>query len=364
MREKYRFQIRPQYLDLVHSLLAAGTNPSMKGSVLIGDVGDENYRRIRELQQEMQEKNGQELFAGWEIDRSYSAEEIDDAELFLIKIPFTHLAAEEYGTQYLEEEAIHLKQGHDDIKEVGERFTAFGKFPTIAMEQTSLLRLPVNKLSVRKDLIRIWGGELIVSERFAALAQHSAFTGGMLFPVLNARGESTSLFLSLTDCAAGIELISVAEAKGVKPNDLQFWHWLYGSAPKSLVAELAEQQKVSRERNNTKRSSKTQFAQLVVQSNPLEISGECCFGDSAFDIHLSGRQKGASDEIAGSRLISPLSILKASWDGSDFCQTKVLVTRRLGLFRPHPLLVVSKGVLKSMIRVGMKGFDFEIVSLV
>ena len=104
------------------------------------------------------------------------------------------------------------------------------------------------------------------------------------------------------------------------------------------------------------RSLKTQFAQLVVQSSPLETSEDCCFGDNVFNVQLSGRQKCASEEIAGNRLISPLSILKASWDGSDFCQTQVLVTRRFGLFRPHPLFVVSKGILKSMLQDGMKGF--------
>jgi hypothetical protein len=364
MREEYRFQIRPDYHSLVHALLAVGTYSSMKGPVLIGEVGDENYRRIRELQKKLQERNGQELLAGWEINRSYSTEEIDDAELFLIRIPFTHLAAEEYGTKYVEEGYLHSERGQDRLKEDPELRAGLGKVPTKGIEQTGLLRLPVSQLSTRKDLIRIWGGEMIVSKRFAALVQQSAFTGGVLFPVLNTRGESTSLFLSLSDFPAGTKLTSIAEAKGMKPNELQFWHWLYSSASRSLVNELAEQQKVYRERNSIARSSRTQFAQLVVQSHPLETSGESCFGDNPFDVQLSDRQESISDEIVGNRLVSPLSVLKASWDASDFCQTQELVTRRFGLFRPHPLLVVSKGVLQSMIRERMKGFDFEVVNLV
>ena len=96
MREKYRFKIRREYLDLVHSLLAAGTNPSMKGSVLMGDVGDENDCRTRECSNKCKKRMEKSfLLNGKLIGRTRRK------KLMTRSVPdedsINDLAAEEYG---------------------------------------------------------------------------------------------------------------------------------------------------------------------------------------------------------------------------------------------------------------------------
>jgi hypothetical protein len=65
--------------------------------------------------------------------------------------------------------------------------------------------------------------------------------------------------------------------------------------------------------------------------------------------------------LAGNKLLSPLSILRSSWDGSDICKTRIFVGARQGLFRPHPLFVVSRQFAEKMKRAKIKGLSYEIV---
>lgn len=104
--------------------------------------------------------------------------------------------------------------------------------------------------------------------------------------------------------------------------------------------------------------------QLVVLSHALEVSPETRFGAHPFDNKSQGYFRCRSGEIAGNSLISPLRIVKDSWDGADLCRTRVHVSSRQGAYRPYQLLVVSSRLFRAMRNAGLRGFHYEIAELV
>jgi len=224
--------------------------------------------------------------------------------LFLLNIPFKHLSAEEYGTKYEQSnECEHETEVLEQVEGTEFRISR-RKLPcSLLSKQIDQLRFPYRKLGNRNDIFRLWGGELIVSRRFGILVNEGKFSGAGFLPTSN-----------------------TARA----------------SHPKGTTSE---------------------FAQLVVRSKPLEVSKDVRFGVTPFDSERTGYQHCGAGTIAGSRLLTPLSVNAASWDGSDICRTEVYVGGREGLFRPHQLLIASKRLLDALQQREMKGFRFEIVEL-
>jgi len=362
MVEKYELRLHAEYAHLLADLIKEP--PELTSSslnvILRGVVGDPVFARVKELDRKLREAGRAGVFAGWDIRRTFSREEIERAELFLLRIGFTHVAGEEYGTEY-EESSDCLQQAwrHEFLDHSGAKFRTVPEMVPcgICSKRVGVLQVPFSKLAKKRDLFRIWGGELIVSERLAALLREGGFTGGELLPVRNIRPESTRP-MDLSVCPAGVELLSLAAAKGVNlnPKKQEFWWWLYEDAPKALLNEMLEQQKALRIK--PARSSRS-YSQLVLHSRPLEVSERTRFGDRLLDTDVR-KVHCKSGEIAGGSLLSPLSVVGDSWDGSDLCRTRVYIIRRQGLFRPHQPLVVSKRLFTAMQQSGMKGFRYEV----
>lgn len=175
----------------------------------------------------------------------------------------------------------------------------------LGSRQIGPLRLPVRKMLKSHDMFMVWSGETIASPRIAATL-HGA-EGGRLQPIAQPLARR-------------------------KVQDGEF--------------------------------STGGFQQLIVSSSPLVVQDQSEFGGSPFRRESAERCKCALGEIRGSRLLTPLSVARSSWDGADICATDVFVGSRGGFFRPYRLLVISKRLFEEMLRQGARGLRFEIVELV
>lgn len=282
MVEKYDIRLSKKYLDLVDVPFDTSASRDFVVAVpLRGIVGDALFMRIGKLAQELKEAGLPSPFGSCDIKRSYTAAEIRSARLFMLRIPFTHFAAEECGTRY-DESGTCEKCGLGSMQ-IGE------------------LRIAPGKLPRSRDIIRLWGGELIVTERLASLIPSSGLSGITLRRIIN---PSTRI----------------------------------SAAPLN-------------------------HSQLIVNSTPVELADRVRFGQHPFDFTSEGRCLCEAGEIAGAQPLTPLTIKESTWDGSDFCHTRVYVSSRAGFFRPHRILMVSRNFLELLQKAKIKGFGFEIVDV-
>jgi hypothetical protein len=305
MIETYEIQLFSKYLSLVSDAAPPRSKFPIIAVTVRGVVGDTQFNRIGELDRRLRRSKAGCAFGGWKISRQHSEEELARAELFFVNVPMTEVAAEEYGTEYLEAKSCEFNG--EVLQHVGG--TEFRVVPGkvwcgLGADQIGSLRLPFGKFKGNRDLYRIWGGELVVSEGLASLINHGQFSGSSLLPIIDIN-----------------------------------------------------------ERNRSK-APRRNLSQLILQSNPLDVTPQSRFGDTPFDTSFGGYHRCAAGVIAGLRPISPLSIARSSWDGSDLCRTAVYVSARRGLFRPYQLLMVSKKFLMALQALTTKGFQFEAVEMV
>ena len=242
MVEKYELNLFAKHRHLLKDVLPDQPESQRIGVTLRGTVGDPLFVRIGELDRSLRESGHGVAFGSCVVKRTYSKEEIERAELFFINIPFTHVAGEEYGTEYQEAKDCEQQAFDMEWPEVNKCRPVPVMVPCgICSKQVGLLRIPFRKLSKKKDIFRAWGGELIVSERLAAVIRDGSFAGSVVFPIRDVKGEQTAPFDFSS--SAGVELLSIATAKGMQPNDAKFWWWLYKDAPKSLLDEVIVRQK-------------------------------------------------------------------------------------------------------------------------
>lgn len=364
MLETYEFRLlsrhRGLFLDLAGDRQLSGKDKT----ILRGVVGDEAYLRAGKIESELRASGKGGLIAGWDIKRKYSRDEVAKAELFYLKIPFTHLAGEEYGTQY-QESTDCFRTAHT-IEQLanGKRELVPIRVPCgICSKQAGLLHIPFEKLPKHRDIYRVWGGELIISEALSRLVLQNRLTGAAQFPICDVQGEQTSP-VDLLNSPEGRALLTLALDRNLDPNMFEFWGWLYGEAPQDLVFGALASQEGDMNAEAQRTEPQRKFAQLIVRSNPISISKQSCFGENPFDKENNGQFECKGGKFAGNRPISGLYVAGKSWDGSDICISDVFVTRCQGLFRSHRLLLVSKNTLRSLREHDMKGFEFEIVTLV
>lgn len=313
MVESYEIRLFRRHFSLLVDHISKLPDSSGLAVCLRGRVGDPLFVRIGELDEQLRKSGEGPSFAGWTIRRTYNKRELTGARLFLLSVPFTHVAAEEFGTEYwdfgdcgYESESLEHFEG-----------TNFqlvrGKHPCgLWSRQAGPLRIPYSRLRKGHDIFRIWGGELIVSKRLRHLIDDTGFS----------------------KCSF------------------------------SSVVEVIDLSRRSPRPTQAMRNSVVDLYQLKLESNPLEISEITRFGSTPFDNESTGHHKCEAGEIAGYARISPVTVLRSSWDGSDLCRTRVFVGGRRGLFRPHPLFIVSAGFLRVLQQSLIRGFNFEIVELI
>jgi hypothetical protein len=335
-----------------------------------GTVGDPLYCRIEEVDRSMAQTAQRSLKGSWDIVRTYNSEEIERAQLFLLRLDGAHASGEEYGTWYTDG-APNDNCGFERKRAVNITMNPvkiiFADNPHIrcalSSHQVGPLRVPFQKMRKNLDIFMLWGGEYIVSERFAKLIEDGGFTGGKVQPIWNTGAEPNTMPV-LSDVPSGVELMRRAKEKGLGPADRAYWSWLEEDAQLPLLDKALWEQMGLRLSRRAKASSAGAFAQLTIQSKPLTVSSKTLFGENPFRPGSGESCKCAFGEVRGKYLLSPLSVIGSSWDGSDICIGDVHWMAKGGLFRPWRLLVISKRLFDAMRQAKMKGFDFEVVEMV
>jgi hypothetical protein len=332
-----------------------------------GVVGDPQFVRIGELDHQLRNSGLGRAFAFWEIQRTYNEEELDHAELFLVKIPFTEISAEEYGTQYQDSSDCepeirvleHVHEHEPDFRIVSKKVSC-----ALHSKQLGPLRVAFHKLKANLDVYRFWGGEIVASERFVSLVHKGEFSGAAFFPVVDAKDEHLTSPFEFSNSPAGLEILSIAARQDMSPGNWDFWLWLNSEAQKPLVKKMRLQNKASI-KGKVNQDHRRNLAQLVFGSKPIMVSQQSRFGETPFDTENSDYHRCDAGVIAGRRLISRLSVLRSSWDGSDLCRTDIYVGgQRQGLFRPHQLVVLSKALFQAVRKYEIKGIQFEVADVV
>ena len=342
MIEKYEFRIFGRYGNLFRDLISDATESAYGVVVVRGVIGDDAYRSLEEIERKLRAEALRKIFASWKITRSYSLSEIEDAELFLLRVPYRQVSAEDYGTRYSESSEC---QQESFTMDPDWRGSQFGLVPIrvpcgLCSKQETVVRVPIDRFQAR-DIYRLVGGELLVSERIRELFEESDMQGADWYTVERTGRRRLQLDGDL----------------------LEFWQEIYlkesrGEVTRTLLNHATSQ---LRGEANTKRHS---IFQLWVKSLALEVAPGTRFGDDPFDENSGGRYFCRSGEIAGRNLLSSLKVRRSSWDGSDVCQTQLFVGARQGYYRPYRPLVVSKRLFGRLREEKIRGFEFEIVELV
>jgi len=191
-------------------------------------------------------------------------------------------------------------------------------------KQLGPLRVAFRKLKTNLDVYRFWGGEIVVSERFISLVHQGECSGAKFLPIVDAKDDYVTSPFEFSNSQNKVSIEGKANP--------------------------------GRRRN---------LAQLTFESKPIVVSQGSQFGETPFDKDNKDYHRCDAGVIAGRRLISTLSVLRSSWDGSDLCRTDVYVGgQRQGLFRPQQLIVVSKRLFQAMRKQEIKGIQFEVADVV
>jgi hypothetical protein len=239
MHETYELQLFSKHLSLVSDPDRKLRKPKLLGVTLCGVVGDRQFVRVGELDQRLRKARQGVAFGSWNIKRTYSKEELARAQLFLLNVPMTHASAEEYGTEY--QESVDYECDTESLEhEGGTKFRRVHKKAPCALrsKQVDPIRMPFDKLKRGEDVYRLWGGELIVSERFVTLTNTGEFSGGVFFPISDVTTDELTSPLEFSGSPAGLDVLSIAAAMNMSPADWNFWLWLNGEVQKPLLKEL------------------------------------------------------------------------------------------------------------------------------
>jgi hypothetical protein len=179
MKEIYEFRVREKYANLLfnpHEGKKLGWSKAFGDEfVIIRKIelcrGDPRLKRVGELGALIQKQHDDLFFAGWDIRRQYTADDLEKGELFLVNhISTFEPAGEECGTQYNESSACNsCKAG---------------------AQQTTPLFLNWTRIPKGKDIARTIAGEVVVSRRVVGLFQSNSIKGIEFHPVRSSPSSS------------------------------------------------------------------------------------------------------------------------------------------------------------------------------
>jgi hypothetical protein len=197
MKEVYEFRVREKYAGRLF-----GPNEGKKlgwtkqfGDEFVTvrkvelDANDPKFKRVGELNALIKKDRSDFFFAGWDIHRRYTADDVGQAKLFLLcRIATFEPTGEECGTRYDESSACpNCKSG---------------------AKQVSPLFLDWKRIPKNKDIARTIAGEIVVSKRVADLFDRHSITGAKFGPVFYrpaSSAESKDWFQLLTEsCEAEV----------------------------------------------------------------------------------------------------------------------------------------------------------------
>src|ERR1035437_7882525 len=199
MKETYEFRLSDEGGGLFFAQMSRDLANSDGRNIVSGEVGDDQYRRIGELDRQLNASR-KSAFFGWEIKRTYAQQELEKAELFLLKLRYKHAAGDEFGTWYSQSELNpYCGMGRKQIRivRVNPFQTALEDTPdlrcALGSRQVGPLQIPFRKLLRGRDIFLLWSGETIVSEKLARLIEGGGFSGGKLQEISDSKEGSKQL---------------------------------------------------------------------------------------------------------------------------------------------------------------------------
>jgi hypothetical protein len=172
---------------------------------------------------------------------------------------------------------------------------------------------------------------------------------------------------SLSETNSGKQLLDLAEEQHVKYPSAEFYVWINGLPRRHLLQNaLMEHETMKLRGRRSSGGTSSNWYQLFVVSNPVELAPQTIIGNNPLDNDLEGRQRcplGLRDHVLGLNLLSQTSVLTSQWNGSDFVRSRGLVGVRRGLFMPRPMLFISARLRELLIKNLVKGWASEVVEL-
>ncbi len=303
-------------------------------------VGSEIYERIGELTKLVRTRYNTYFFAGWNIKRIYTKEELESAALLHLKIT---RAFEPVG---IECGTIYDRTNTCEICGAG-------------MRQMSELILDMNTIPKSVDIARTLSDEIVVSQELADILGENKITGCELKPVHHKHYDQR-MSIDLSKSKTGREVLQLAQEAGSPYPTWQFWVWLNKPEQKHLMEKVQAERRIPARLIHYQ---KKPWYQLIVTSS-VNVNPATKTGNNPFDEDVNNEYRCRYGHTIGLAVLSELFIDRDSWDGSDVAKTNQLVGVNRGVLRASPLLVISQRLYKLLIEAKIKGFTVEVVRLV
>lgn len=276
MQEIYQFRVCKKHVGL---LFSRGEYRELGGNVcdVLLNADDPRISQVQIMQREIKDEY-QPFYFSASVRRKYSESELDSAELFVLLLDSFYPNGQECGTVY-------------DFSNACSECSA-------GYIQKSSLLLITSELS-RKDILRSFAGEIIVSNKLAELLRQSAYTGFEICPILS---------------------------------------------PKS-------------------RKPISNWGQLVVCASEMEVAeftrtGINLFDEDPFDKYRCS--KGRAGHRIGLNRLSELWLDPLCKTEKDVSFTREYLGNNVGVFFPAPEIVVSSRFRRLLVENKIKGCKFEI----
>lgn len=295
MKETLELRINYDYAHLLFGADEGKDLGQLSKSIKVVELSkdDPRYSQIPIISKQVKEKYDKVFFFGWQIKRKYSAKELDTATLFQMKIKATfEPAGEECGTLYDETAACEICGAN--------------------RKQISPLTLKKGSIP-KKDIARTIAGEVVVSERFAAVYKQRGLKGILLEPVLFGKVGSNYYQLIATN-----ELdLSPKTIAGVDPFDF---------------------------------SEGSDGREFTVSGHHVKLEKEI--------------YKCPNGHTIGLNLLSEAYVSSSpSINEYDFFSSKQKIGVKRGLLRPEPLYLCSQAFREMVEEERLSGFEFEIANI-
>jgi hypothetical protein len=329
--------------DQAHRLFTEGEGKVLGPLIrkVVIERNDPRVPRIVEVQREFKSHN-EYFYAGWRIQRTYTADEIDRAQLFQLHFAKGMLVAgEQFGTLYDDSRACAI-------------CGALGM-------QVSELVVQHRRLPRRGGMASTLAGEWLVEEQAAAKLLRADLTGFGLSPVRTVAASETDPF-DLRDSPTGRSLLRELPGHELNLRTSEGWEWLNRSENRPLLRLALEEHMARIE--SARRPTRTTWFQLNVSGFEAQVATGSTFGPDALDPSVIGSDACPLCHTLGSNQLSQLRVVGDSWSQADFALTSQYVGVRRGLFRPRPMILLSRKAFEVLHAAGTPGVRMEPVALV
>lgn len=342
MQTGYEFRVNSKYANRLFTPDDGKDLGAVR--VITLDPEDARFAKIGEYDRLVDRETGgrEYFFAGWQIRRRYTKEELVAAACFHLVVSATfEPPGESCGTKYDES-------------------TACPKCGAGAA-QISDLYLDLRKVPKRKEIATTIASEIIVSQHLAERMTDARLTGFELRPVQHkARYEDDTL--DLHKVPTGREILQKAETAGSPHPTGSFWVWLNRAENRAVLEQArTESAALKGDMDRCKNKPFPVWYQLVVKSNTAEIVPPTRVGINPFDDDPKGECRCPLGDLIGLNLLSEVSVSAASRGDVDIVCSRQFIGLRQ---RSRRAMLISQKFRNLLESEKIKGVNIEVAHLV